>query len=141
VHVINLGTSKEDMKQWNFLYLTATRDLCWHINVDAREAGWVSFKKINKGLQNKLSVYVPVVFVVRILHSFVNVTLLWHLYFHNFHVKIIEDMKNISCKIDRCDSSRSLLQISCAKAVNIISCVVIFSICILAVLIYLNSKV
>jgi len=98
-------------------------------------------KKIYKGLQNKLSVYVPVVFVMRILHSFINGTLLWHLYCHKFHVKIIEDMKNISCKIDRCDSSLSLLQISCAKAVNVISCVVIFSICILAVLINLNSKV
>lgn len=75
----------------------------------------MSFKKINKGLQNKLSVHVPVVFVMRMLHSFINVTLLCYLYFHNFHVKIIEDMKNISCKIDRCDSSLSLLQISCAK--------------------------
>lgn len=59
----------------------------------------MSFKKINKRLQHKLSVYVPVVFVVRILHSFMNVTLLWHLDFHNFRVKIIEDMKNISCKL------------------------------------------
>lgn len=67
VHFINLGTSKEDIKQWNFLYLTATRGLCWHMNVVAREAGRVSFKKINKGLQNKLSVYVPVAFVMRIV--------------------------------------------------------------------------
>ena len=37
------------------------------MNVAAREAGRVSFKKISKGLQNKLSVYVPVAFVVRIL--------------------------------------------------------------------------
>ena len=88
----------------------------------------MSFKKINKGLRNKLTVYVPLVFVVRILHSFINVTSLWHLYFHNFHVKIIEDMKNISCKIDRCDSSLCLLQISRTKAVNVISCVVVFSV-------------
>jgi len=37
------------------------------MNVVAREAGRVSFKKINKGLQNKLSVYVPVAFVMRIV--------------------------------------------------------------------------
>lgn len=141
VHCINVGTSKKDVKWWNFIYLSATRGFCCHINLAVKEADWVSFKEINKGLQSKLSIYILVVFVVRILHSFINVTILWHFYVHNFHIKILEDMKNISCKIDRCDGSLSMLQISCAEAVNVISCVIIFSFWILAVLINLNSKV
>jgi hypothetical protein len=67
--------------------------------VAAREAGWVSLKEINKGLQYRLSVYIPVVFVVRILHRFINVTLLWDLYVHNFHVNSLRTWKIFHMKL------------------------------------------
>jgi hypothetical protein len=39
MHFINVGTLKKYTKQLNFLYHTATRGFCCHINVAAREAG------------------------------------------------------------------------------------------------------
>jgi hypothetical protein len=57
--------------------------------VAAREAGLVSSNEINKGLQYKLSVYIWIVFVMRILHSFMKVTLLWNLYVYNIRVKLL----------------------------------------------------